>query len=214
MRVAGIEKARRGAKYVVRFDDGDDVLLSRDIIIDFGLRKNDELSDERLREILNAQSYHDAYAAAIRLLNYRMRTVRELRQRLGNKGFSGPIIDRVIDRLAALRLVDDSVFAEAYVADRGASRPLGKKELARRLREKGVSKENISGALSVVGSDERQFELAMTAAGTKIRSLQRFDAEKRREKLIAFLLRRGFEWSIVRKVIQILVKGELDETVF
>ncbi len=214
MHVIGIEKARRGAKYVVHFDAGTDVLLSRDVIVDFGLRKNDEISEERLREIQEAESYHDAYAAAVRLLNYRMRTVKELRQRLEGKGITPPIIGRVIERLAALRLVDDSVFAEVYVADKGASKPLGKRELARRLREKGVSKENISEALSVIGSEEKQLELAIAAAAVKIRSLERFSGKKKQEKLMAFLLRRGFEWSVVRKVVQTLLKDESDETAF
>lgn len=212
MLVERIEKARRGDRYVVHFNDGADILLSGDVIVDFGLRKKDEISEGRLREIQEAQSYHDAYVAAVRLLDYRMRTVKELRQRLEGKGVSPPIIGRVIEKLAALRLVDDSVFAEAYVADKGASKPLGKRELARRLREKGVSKENISEALSVVGSDEKQFELAMTAAERKFRSLQRFTGKKRQEKLAAFLLRRGFEWSIIRKVVQSFMKDEFDET--
>ncbi len=214
MRIILIEKAHRGAKYVVHFDEGADILLSKEVIIDFGLRKNDELDDARLRDIHETQSYHDAYAAALRLLNYRMRTKRELFQRLEKKTFAGPIIERVADKLQSLGLLDDSAFAEAYISDKGASKPIGKRELERRLREKGLSKETISGALAAVGTDEKQLELASAAAETKMRSLARFAGREKQEKLIAFLLRRGFEWGVVKKVVKSLTKEEVNENDF
>ncbi|MCL5267844.1 MAG: RecX family transcriptional regulator [Bacteroidetes bacterium] len=213
MRIVLIEKAHRGVRFVIHFDEGADILLTREVIIDFGLRKNDEIDDARLREIKEVQSYHDAYAAAIRLLNYRMRTKKEISQRLEKKTFPTPIVERVIERLSGLGLLDDSVYAEAYISDKGASKPIGKRELERRLREKGLSKDTISDALAMVGSDEKQFELAAAAAETKIRSLARFTGRQKQEKLIAFLLRRGFEWGVVKKVVETITKGDLDEAV-
>lgn len=210
MRIVSIEKAHRGGKFKVCFDEEGELLLSKEVIVDFGLRRNDEISSERMQQIQDAQSYQDTYIAAMRLLNYQMRTTAELRQRLHMKEFPPGAINRVLDKLTNLGLVDDVRFAEAFIASKVASKPIGKRELERKLREKGVSKETASQALSAVSNDETQIEFALQAAEIKIRSLKRYELKKRREKLVAFLARRGFDWDVIRKVVQKMFDGDYD----
>jgi SOS response regulatory protein OraA/RecX len=45
-------------------------------------------------------------------------------------------------------------------------------------------------------------ELASKAAASKLRSLKKFDTEKRKTKLTAFLAGRGFDWDTIKKVIR------------
>lgn len=219
MKIVSIEKARRGGKIKIGFcaedasasgeDKCEELILSEEVFVDYGLRRNDEISSETLRKIKDSQLYHDTYLAAMRLLNYRMRTRHEMVQRLRQKNFSAGVINRVIDKLVSLRLIDDSRFAEAFVAEKVSSKPVGKRELVRKLHEKGVSGETALNAISGLSDDAIQFELALKAARTKLRSLRRFESEKRKEKLIAFLARRGFDWDIIKKV----VRGTLAEVV-
>ncbi|MFZ1082923.1 MAG: regulatory protein RecX [Candidatus Kryptoniota bacterium] len=202
MRIVSIEKARRGGKFKVCFGDSEELLLSKEVIIDYGLRRNDDITNENLLKIQDSQLYHDTYFAAMRLINYRMRTKSELVQRLREKSFPREIIDRVIEKLSGLSLIDDQRFAEIFVAGKVAQKPVGRRELERKLREKGIPKDMVSKAISTVGGDEVQIGLALQAAEVKIRSLKRFDLKKRREKLVAFLARRGFDWSVIKSVIE------------
>ena len=210
MRIESIEKARKGAKYSVSFDDGTAILLSREVIIDFGLRKNDELSRETVTSITEAQLYRDAYYAAGRLLDYRMRTRSELDQRLLKKGYPEKVVQKVIGKMSELGLIDDSRFADAFIASKIAARPIGKRELERGLREKGISKEAAQIAVLQVSDDDTQLELAIKAAKTKMRSLRRFEPRKRQEKLVAFLARRGFDWEVIRKAVRKIFNGDVD----
>lgn len=210
MKIESIEKARKGTKFRVSLDDGTELLLSKEVIIDFGLRRNDELSEGLLSEITGAQSYRDAYFAAGRLLNYRMRTRSELEQRLQKKGYPQTVVERVLARMGEIGLLDDSKFADAFVASKISSRPVGKRMLEHGLREKGVGKEIAHEAVSRISDEETQLHLALRAAETKMRSLRRFAPDKRREKLIAFLARRGFDWWVIRKVTGKIFKGEAD----
>ncbi|MGO9480601.1 MAG: regulatory protein RecX, partial [Candidatus Kryptoniota bacterium] len=175
MRIVSIEKARRGGKLKALLDDGNELLLSKEVIIDHGLRRNDEISDENLHKIQDSQLYHDTYFAAMRLINYRMRTKSELIQRLGEKKFPGEMIERVVEKLNGIGLIDDQKFAELFIAGKVAQRPVGKRELERKLREKGISKDMASRALSVISGDDFQNGLASQAAEVKGRSLKRFD---------------------------------------
>ncbi len=210
MRIDAIEKAQKKGKFAVSFDDGSRLFLSKEVIIDFGLRRNDEISGQTYGELKDAQSYRDAYLAAARLLNYRMRTRFELRDRLSQKGFQQEVVQKVIRKMSDIGLVDDSRFADAFVASKIASKPVGKKELARGLREKGVARETAVAAIEAVGDEETQLRLALDAAAVKMRSLKRFDPPKRRDRLVAFLARRGFEWDVIRKVTRALLKGDSD----
>ncbi len=210
MRILSIEKARRGGKFTVSFDDGTELALSREVIIDFGLRRNDEMTEEAVAHLKDAQLFRDAYFAAGRLLNYRLRTRSELDQRLRKKGYPQEIVERVIGKLTRVGLIDDSRFAEAFVATKIASKPVGRRELERGLREKGVGKEAAEKAVSAVRDDDTQLKLALAAAETKLRTLRRFDPAKRRDKLTAFLARRGFDWDIIRRVTRKIFKGDAD----
>ncbi len=210
MRIVSIEKARRGGKFKVCFGESKELLLSKEVIVDYGLRRNDEISNENLLKIQYSQLYHDTYFAAMRLINYRMRTKSELVQRLREKNFPSEMIERVIEKLNGLGLIDDQKFAELFIADKVARKPVGRRELERRLREKGIQKDMVSRALSTISGDDVQNGLALQAAGVKIRSLKRFDVKKRREKLIAFLARRGFDWSVIKKVVEKLFDDDID----
>lgn len=210
MRIDSIEKSRKGNKFKVLFDDGMELLLSKEVIIDFGLRRNDEISDKVCSELRDAQSYRDAYLAAARLLNYRLRTRSELNKRLMQKGFQQAIVEKVIRKMVEIGLLDDARFADAFVASKIASKPVGKRELARGLMEKGVAKETAAAAVSLVGDDETQLSLALDAASTRMRSLARFEPAKRKEKLVAFLARRGFGWDVIKKVIKAILKEDTD----
>ncbi len=202
MRIVSIEKARRGGKFKICFDEGEEMILSREVIVDYGLRKDDEISNEVLLKIQGSQLYHDTYLAAMRLLNYRMRTRHELVNRLRQKKFTPDVIDQVVNRLGSLGLIDDSRFAEAFIATKISSKPIGKRELERMLREKGVPKETTLKALSGFTDETQQIELALRAVDIKLRSLRKFTPEKKKEKLIAFLARRGFDWDVIKKVIR------------
>jgi regulatory protein len=139
-----------------------------------------------------------------------MRTRSELDQRLLKKGYPEKVVQQVIGKMSELGLIDDSRFADAFIASRIAAKPIGRRELERGLREKGISKEAAQTAVLQVSGDDIQFELAMKAAKTKMRSLRRFEPRKRQEKLAAFLARRGFDWEVIRKAVRKIFKGDVD----
>ncbi|HEY9166328.1 MAG TPA: RecX family transcriptional regulator [Candidatus Kryptonia bacterium] len=210
MRIASIERSGQGGKFKLVFEDGSAFVVRKEVLVDFGLRRNDDLSSEQIGRIQDAQNFTEGYLSAVRLLNYRMRTASELSGRLRKKGFQQEVIVRVLDKLGSFGLLDDSRFAEAFVATKTASKPLGRRELERRLREKGVSKELAAAAVAGIGTDERQFELACEAARSRMRSMQSLDLSKRRERLAAFLARRGFEWNTISKVLRKILKDDDD----
>src|SRR5579884_1338033 len=88
-----------------------------------------------------------ARALCLRLLTARSRTKAELAGQLAKRGYPDDVSVRVLDRLAAVGLVDDADFAEQWVHSRRANAGKGKRALAAELRTKGVDDAVITAVL-------------------------------------------------------------------
>src|ERR1700739_2361495 len=89
-----------------------------------------------------------ARALCLRLLTARSRTRAELSGQLAKRGYPGDVSARVLDRLAAVGLVDDTDFAEQWVQSRRANAGKSKRVLAAELHTKGVDKGVITSRLA------------------------------------------------------------------
>src|SRR3978361_1297659 len=79
-----------------------------------------------------------ARALCLRLLTGRSRTRAELCGQLAKRGYPDAVSAAVLDRLAAVGLVDDRDFAEQWVQSRRARAGKSRRALAAELRTKGV----------------------------------------------------------------------------
>ena len=163
------------------------------------LRINQELSDEKIASLLNEDTREVAYQRALHFLSFRPRTEKEVRQNLLSKEFEAELIEEVIDRLKEKRLLDDLQFARAWIENRNTYRPRGQRALAVELQQKGVSRAAIEEALAGMGDET---ELAESAARKYAKRLQGEDWVVFREKLSAFLGRRGFSYESINGTVR------------
>ena len=99
-------------------------------------------------------------------------------------------------------LLNDVVFAEAYAREKLELAGWGRRRIQMELRRKGIERELINSTLSELcdGDGNAEFEAAMAVAERKAKSLQReSDPWQRRQKLLAFLARRGFSADVAYK---------------
>lgn len=177
-----------------RFSFALDLMLAERHGLRPGFRIEAALLDELLREDGDAR----AYARALHFLSYRLRTRREIEERLQRDEWPPTVIERVLARLQCEGQVNDDNFAAAWVESRSLSRPRGARALQFELRNKGVAKESIQDALP---DSDQEIANAAEALRRKQREYARFDERTRREKMIAFLQRRGFNYSTARAAL-------------
>jgi len=181
--------------------------VSAETLLRLGLRTGDEIGPEKVREITRLEEYLRAKSAALRLLSVRPRTVSEIRSRLLEKELPGNDIDTVIAELSASRLLDDQEFARTYIRDALAHRPAGEALLRRKLLLLGVARETADEAIrETLGVVDARAEAAR-AAHSYLRRAKRAggDADENRKlraRLVAFLGRRGFSWSVIEPVVR------------
>jgi regulatory protein len=156
------------------------------------------ISDEKIAELQEKDYQEGAYQYAILVLSYRPRSIAELRQKMTAKGYSEAVIDMVIERLTQSGLLNDTTFAQAWVENRSAFHPRSRRALTIELHRKGVTDEVIAQTLGETGNEE---EMAYQAAQPKARKLAGLERIEFRNKLGAFLGRRGFSFDTISPVI-------------
>lgn len=154
-----------------------------------------------LDEVTRAVDY------AARLLARRPHSTAEIRRRLEARQFSASAIDQALDRLAELGYVDDRAFARYWVENREQSRPRGPQALRYELRQKGIAADLIETVLAETNPRDSALRAAQTA-------LRRWRGQTRaavRQKLGAFLSRRGFDYETVHEAVSALIEQLEDE---
>jgi regulatory protein len=149
-----------------------------------------------------------ARALCLRLLTARSRTRAELVGQLAKRGYPADIIDRVLDRLAAVGLVDDPGFAENWVHSRRANAGKGKRALAAELHAKGVDNDVITAVLGGIDAGvERKRAEQLVRARLRRETLGDDDARVSR-RLAAMLVRRGYDQTLAYDVVSAELAAE------
>lgn len=147
---------------------------------------------------------------ALKLLSIRPRSKEETRGKLLwfsiKKGISPKLAEKLIEELASQNFINDEEFAAWWVEQRHSFRPKGKTAIKLELLKKAVDKEVIVRVLERKKEEISELELAQEVVRKKISLYKNETPEVKKRKVTGLLLRRGFDWETVSKVIDSLPK--------
>ena len=138
----------------------------------------------------------------LKLLKSHPRTIFEVSDKLYRKGYKKGIIKNLIKDFQERKYLDDKAFARLWVSSKMSVKPEGRYLLRKKLQEKGVRADIIEEVLAdeISGSDE--YEIARTVALNRKKVLGGIDKTKSKKRIYDYLLRRGFDFEVVYKVIK------------
>ena len=93
---------------------------------------------------------------ALRLLEFRAHSEKELRDKLRRAGAENTDIDSAIEFLTEYRFLNDEKYAIAKAQDLAHLKKFGKKRIASELKMRGIASEYIDEALENIEIDERE----------------------------------------------------------
>lgn len=138
-------------------------------------------------------------------LAYSAKTRGQLRKKLQAEGFEAELIEPLLDKFEAAKLIDDAEYAQSFVAQKSRTKKLSRAALRRELAERGVRGEEAENALAQ-RTDEQEREDAAELVRKKLRPGMDFSdrAEKDRvtRRLLGMLARRGYSSSVSMSVIR------------
>jgi len=157
---------------------------------------------ERLQELADIEAAH---RAALRAIARRAHARFDLRRRLLQRQHPAAAVDRALDRLTAAGLLNDAQFAADYAAQK-ARRGRGPARLVRDLQAQGVERrlaeDAVRTSLAREGVDPAAAVRAL--AEKRAKQLGGLPPVVKKRRLMAFLIRRGFNGGEIREVVESL----------
>ncbi len=145
---------------------------------------------------------------ALKLLGYRGRSEKELKDRMTGKGFSDTLISSTIDHLRKLGFVNDVSLAESLKREATANKFFSRNSARRYMLNRGISRDIIH---TVCGQDgEEDLQNAQRYIEKKFRVLKSFPPATVKRRLYAQLLRRGYSPETISTVLKNTLSNEED----
>ena len=151
---------------------------------------------------LRERSYSFAIDKAVGLLASRSRTEKEIADYLQKNAYPETTIARVMARLQDSGYLNDSDFAANWTTSRSA-KGLGTRRIRMELRQKGIDQETIDAALAEL--DDSDILASAVQAARKAMRGKNLSSASDRQKIIAALARRGFDFSISKQALQHII---------
>jgi regulatory protein len=177
---------------VLRFE------IARDAAARRTLRPGRPISDDEITRMVADDARRTALDAAVAMLARRPRSEREVRRRLSQKRCQPALVSETIGMLKERGLIDDAEFARAWAESRDRASPRGRRLVAAELRARGVAHRAAEDAAAAIDDGQAAYRVA----STRMRALASADGRAFRDRLAAYLQRRGFGWETVRATIQ------------
>jgi regulatory protein len=142
-----------------------------------------------------------AWVTALRLLAATPKSSRELEKKLTEKGYPETVIRDTLSGLQEKGILDDFQYARNVASRFVYGKPSGMRKIEFELKKRHISpeiREDILGSLT----EEEERERAREIGRMKWDAWARLSAEKRKKKTYDFLVRRGFDFSVARDLIE------------
>jgi len=204
MRITALETQTNNPERVNLYVDGHFLMgVSATLVLQQGFFVEQDISAEQLDQLSSAEAEQQAVEHALNFLSYRPRSRAEVRRYLLRKQTPPDIIEAALTRLDRLDYVNDRAFAGFWIENREQFSPRSSRALKYELRMKGVERE----VADELVNEEQDEERALLAGRKKALSLLRqpgIEYAMFRERLSAFLLRRGFGYEVTARTVKAL----------
>jgi len=221
MKVTKIQQqVNRKDRYSIYIDELYSFSLHESQLIQSGLRLGKEFTQDELDTLKNESQFGKAYERVLNYILIRPRAEKEVKDYLVrtflypkpkayvNKKGERSIKKREVDRDAVTAMIDkimikvrdkgyinDESFARAWIESRQMTKKSSTRRLEQELQQKGVTRDIIATVLQKVEINEID---NLRALVIKKRRLARYKDNK---KLLPYLVRQGYSYDDVKKVI-------------
>lgn len=198
MVVTNIEAASN-AKYKVYIDGEYAFILYKKELSRYHIAAGQELGEDIYRKIRTEIIGKRARLRALHLLNDMGRTEEQLRRKLERDGYAEDVVEEAVSYVKSFGYVNDGNYARIFIDGRKEKK--SRKEISAILLQKGISREVIEEAFEEYDDEDVKTAIA------NILEKKHYNPEnadwKETRKVAAYLMRKGFEYGDIRRVMQI-----------
>lgn len=178
-------------KNILFFENGENIFVTKDMIVKFSLKGREEIDRNELKALLHFRIMITAY----KLLQKRDYFTQEMRLKLNEKYRFPNIIEEVVEILKEKSYLNDREAAISYARTHSN---YGKNKLKYIFQRMNLDSDIINEILFETEEDELE----------NIKSLWSKLGNKSKDKKIASLLRKGFSYRDIQKVLSLMEEEE------
>ena len=205
MIITAIETWRKG-KYLISLNDEPAFVLYSAEVKKYGLKEGEELGDAVWETILEETLIKRAKTRTLHLLDKMDRTEKQLREKLRENMYPEEAIDAAVEAAKRGNYLNDARYASQYAYEK--SRQKSRKMIEMELISKGIDRRLVADALQELGDSDTG--VIMKLIEKKCPDPSELDFQKE-QKLIRFLLGKGFSMSDIRREISAWKEKTFDE---
>ena len=177
-----------------------------EILAVYKFKTDQEIDEEQFKQIKNENDARVSFDMAVSYLEKYVVSEKGLKGYLKKKGFEEDTISKAVEKLREYGFIDDEKFAKNYFESLSGSR--GKRVIAQKLKQKGVSNEIVSELLEKV-DEEDEFDKAVILAGKFVKNRQK--DTKTKQKCLAHLIYKGYDYSVAQRATNEVLRNAEDE---
>ncbi len=140
-------------KYKIYLDDGKEISLFEDVIVNNNLLLTKEIKEDELEALLNQNNDVYVYQMSIRFISIRMRSKSEVFNYLLKKNIPESLINSTINKLIKKGYLDDLRFSKSYVNDKMLLSNYGPYKIRENLVKLGIEIDVINEVIESIDSD-------------------------------------------------------------
>lgn len=143
----------------------------------------------------------------LRLLASRPRTRTELADAMRRRGVPDDAAAAVLARFTDAGLIDDAVFARAWVESRHHNRGLARRALSTELKQRGVDSQDIEAAVSALDPAD-ELATARRLVAKAMRASRGKPLPTRIRRLVGLLARKGYPAPVAYRIVREAIEQE------
>jgi len=186
------------------------LFVNEEIILKHDLAIGLIFSEASLKRIGQSSDIEWLKYRAMQILNRRMISERDLKQKLSAERRPKQARDEVINKLKQYGFVDDLKYAGAYIRSQLNHGAKSRLYLKKKLWEKGIIADIAEKALNQELDNYDEAAAVIELARKKYKSVQKLPLEKAKNRIIIFLKGRGFKWDVIREAIDTVIPKSED----
>lgn len=145
------------------------------------------------------------YSRAANICSRTEKCSSEIRNSILSWGADKETTDKVVEKLTDEKFIDDVRYAASYVKDKFRLNQWGRIKISFLLRQKGISSDIISDALTSIDEDDYREVLTKLISEKEKKTTAR-NLYERKSKLLRFAQSHGFENDLIFQILSSLYK--------
>ena len=127
--------------------------ISENTLVKFALHKGQVLDKDFIADIQQIDKEDYAYQLAVRFLSHQLRSEKEVRAKLTEEEIEPEVMEKAVAKLKEVKLIDDTMFGQAYTRTAMNINKKGPNVIARELKNKGLGEDEIDQSLNEYDRD-------------------------------------------------------------